>query len=112
MSSLPKMSWESYTREQAEGINLTPPPLTPREPPEVTTSTETTCCCSTTTAETVIKDLEKKGEQFTKQILTSKTDSIETVQNLLLDHMASGSEEFKNKMGRTMTYAEMRAAWG
>lgn len=53
----------------------------------------------------VIQELEKKGEDFIK---TNKNGAVSD----LMSHMSKGFDEFKEKTGRSMTYAEMRAAWG
>lgn len=60
----------------------------------------------------VIADLEKRGEQVAKEVLTDKNMSIETAQEKLLNVMSNGAKEFEQRTGRKMTYLEMRAAWG
>lgn len=54
--------------------------------------------------EVVIKDLEKRGYD----IATNKQSNM----NDMMNHMREGMKEFKEKTGKPMTYAEMRAAWG
>jgi hypothetical protein len=58
--------------------------------------------------ETVILELEQKGyEEVTKVLLNDKDAG-----DKLMTFMTAGAEEFKERTGRNMTYAEMRAAWG
>jgi beta-phosphoglucomutase-like phosphatase (HAD superfamily) len=59
----------------------------------------------------VIRELEDKGVQ--KIIEASKSnESLDKVQESLLNFMKNGSEEFKERTGRQMSYSEMRSAWG
>ena len=59
----------------------------------------------------VIRELEDKGIQKAVEALKS-TESVDKVQESLLNFMKNGSEEFKERTGRQMSYSEMRAAWG
>lgn len=60
----------------------------------------------------VIADLEQRGEQVAKEVITDKNMRIETAQEKLLNVMSNGAKEFEQRIGRKMTYAEMREAWG
>ena len=91
-------SWESYTREQAEGCpRITEPNFTsidslekmPEKPDDV------------------IRDLEERQIPVIKESLQSTNPA-----GKLMDFMTSGADEFKKRTGRDMTYAEMRSAWG
>jgi len=59
----------------------------------------------------VIRELEDKGIQKAVEALKS-TESVDKVQESLLNFMKNGSQEFKERTGRQMSYSEMRAAWG
>ena len=59
----------------------------------------------------VIRELEDKGVQKAVESLKS-SESLDKVQESLLNFMKNGSEEFKERTGRQMSYSEMRAAWG
>ena len=89
------MSWESYTREQALGC--TEPSLTSiaslEKMPE--------------SSDDVIRDLEARQLPVIKEALQSTNPS-----DILTNFMKNGTDEFKERTGRNMTYAEMRAAWG
>jgi cytoplasmic iron level regulating protein YaaA (DUF328/UPF0246 family) len=54
-------------------------------------------------SEKIIKKLEEEGVQKLKEVHDIKE---------LLQIMEDGTKEFKEKTGRNMTYAEMRAAYG
>jgi tRNA uridine 5-carbamoylmethylation protein Kti12 len=58
----------------------------------------------------LIKKLEKEGEEAVKSILNDKSKKVTA--DSFLDIMKKGSEEFKQKTGRPMTYSEMREAYG
>ena len=60
----------------------------------------------------VIADLEQRGEQVAKEVITDKNMRIETAQEKLLNVMSNGAKEFEQRTGRKMTYAEMRETWG
>jgi len=92
-------SWESYTREQAEGR----PEIVEQKPPLKVASVER--------VNDVIRDLEQRQYPVVKETLQS-TAPINDTADKLMGFMTSGAEEFKERTGRTMTYAEMRAAWG
>ena len=54
----------------------------------------------------VMKDIEKKTEEYVKTNMKSLTpDSLVSI-------MSKGSDEFKEKTGRNMTYSEMREMFG
>ena len=55
----------------------------------------------------VIRDLEERQLPVIKEALQS-SDPADT----LMSFMKNGADEFKERTGRNMTYAEMRAAWG
>jgi hypothetical protein len=58
--------------------------------------------------EQIIKTIEKQGEEQMKQLVTNKNVNIDSLQEL----MKKGADEFVNKTGRNMTYAEIRDAYG
>jgi len=63
--------------------------------------------------EQVILDLEQKGyyieiPKAIKKVNQGKSD----IGNALLDIIKNGSDEFKQRTGRPMSYTEMRAAYG
>ena len=83
------------------------------EPSVINTQSEpSTLCCGEESSKSVIDDLEKRGEQVVKEVITDKTLSIETAQKKLLDVISNGAKEFEQRTGRKMSYSEMRAAWG
>ena len=53
----------------------------------------------------LLKKLEKEGEEQVKKV-SGKTPEI------FIEIMQKGADEFKEKTGRNMTYAEIRAAYG
>lgn len=61
-----------------------------------------------TTTKATLEKLEKDALVKVQQLHQSNTTSIETLTKIMDD----GQKEFQAKMGRTMTYAEMRAAYG
>jgi hypothetical protein len=95
-------SWESYTREQAEGRP---------EVMEKSSEQKFTSIASLEqlpeSSEDVIRDLEERQIPVIKDALQSANPA-----DTLLSFMKGGTEEFKQRTGRTMTYAEMRATWG
>ena len=64
--------------------------------------------------EDVMRDLEEKvnpksvGEGLTKLATVIKTNE----PSILLNPMQAGAKEFEERVGRPMTYGEMRAMWG
>jgi hypothetical protein len=58
----------------------------------------------------VMKTLEVKGEQQVKNLVS--TGNIEEDKNKLINIIKEGGKEFEQKMGRPMTYAEMRDMYG
>ena len=60
------------------------------------------------------KELEKKVNPKSIQDGISKlsTSVLNNDDSILFDPMKKGSEEFKLKTGRNMTYSEMREMWG
>ena len=64
--------------------------------------------------EDVMRDLEEKvnpksvGEGLTTLATAIKTNN----SSLLLNPMQAASKEFEERVGRPMTYGEMRAMWG
>ena len=92
------MSWESYTREQSMGR------------PEITETSLTSIASLEKLPEKpddVIRDLEERQIPVIKEASQSSNHS-----DTLMNFMKNGADEFKERTGRTMTYAEMRAAWG
>ena len=61
-----------------------------------------------TTTKSTLEKLEKDALVKVQQLHQSNTTSVETLTKIMDD----GQKEFQAKMGRTMTYAEMRAAYG
>lgn len=57
-------------------------------------------------------DAEKKVLQLNTKISSSNDCGKEDISNLLLNIIQTGSNEFKEKTGRNMTYAEMREMFG
>jgi hypothetical protein len=64
--------------------------------------------------ETVIKDLEKKvNPKSSEEGLKQLGDAIRNNDmSSLLAPMQDGAKEFEERVGRPMTYGEMRAMWG
>ena len=62
-------------------------------------------------AETVILELESRQIGQIKEVSKSSV-SMEDFGSKLQNIILEGSKEFKEKTGRNMSYAEMRAAWG
>ena len=71
----------------------------------------------------VMKDLEHKVNSNAIKITNiasntilanpdKKTEIAIVLTNKLVSSMASGTEEFQKKVGRPMTYSEMRSMWG
>lgn len=58
--------------------------------------------------ETLKKNLETRGEQQVLEMRKNKTISQEGLVNI----MKEGEKEFVEKMGRNMTYSEMREMYG
>ena len=67
-------------------------------------------------ATAVIADLENRGyEQASKTypiILSGDKEKVKDAGEKLIEFMTAGADEFEKKVGRPMTYSEMRAAWG
>jgi hypothetical protein len=67
-------------------------------------------------SEDVIRELEEQGITKVKQIFSpSNVNDIENpgkIEHTLIDIISSGADDFKQRTGRPMTYAEMRAAYG
>ena len=63
------------------------------------------------TVDKVMKDLEQRGYKETTAILSQNIKPIDT-EKLLTKSMNQMSEEFTQRVGRPMTYSEMRAMWG
>jgi len=57
--------------------------------------------------ENLIKKLEKEGEEQVRNVNVAQATP-----QTFIDIMQKGADEFKEKTGRNMTYAEMRAAYG
>jgi ribosomal protein L13E len=60
----------------------------------------------------LIKKLEKEGMEKTALLNSKEIDDPNRMIQELTRIMTSGDKEFKEKTGRNMTYAEMRAAYG
>jgi len=58
--------------------------------------------------EVLIAKLEKEGEDKLNKLKETRKLTIESLTNL----MQTGEQEFIQKMGRPMTYSEMRAIYG
>jgi hypothetical protein len=99
-------SWESYIGEQQLGR-----PETMEKKPEQKILSISSLEQLPESSEDVIRDLEERQLPVVKEALQS-TDSINNTADKLMRFMASGADEFKQRTGRNMTYAEMRAAWG
>jgi ERCC4-type nuclease len=96
---------ESYTREQAVTVNIKD------EKYSITSNTSKDTIEIIEDIDKVIRELEDKGIQKAVEALKS-TESVDKLQESLLNFMKNGSEEFKERTGRQMSYSEMRAAWG
>lgn len=57
------------------------------------------------------RKLEREGEQKVKQLYTSHIPKGDMAK-MAIDIIAQGDKEFKEKTGRSMTYAEMRNMYG
>jgi len=64
--------------------------------------------------EEVMKDLEQKvNPKSLQEGIALMAIALENKNStILLDPMKKGAEEFKERVGRNMTYSEMRAMWG
>ena len=64
--------------------------------------------------ETVMKDLEKKVNPKSLQEGISQLNNAVKMNDpsILLGAMKEGAKEFEDKVGRRMTYSEMRSMWG
>ena len=64
--------------------------------------------------ETVMKDLEKKVNPKSLQEGISQLNNAVKMNDssILLAPMLEGAKEFEAKVGRHMTYSEMRSMWG
>jgi UDP-N-acetylglucosamine diphosphorylase/glucosamine-1-phosphate N-acetyltransferase len=60
----------------------------------------------------LIKKLEKEGMEKTAELNNKEIDDPNKMINELTKIMTDGDKEFKEKTGRHMTYAEMRATYG
>jgi hypothetical protein len=60
----------------------------------------------------LIKKLEKEGMEKTALLNSKEIDDPDKMIDELTKIMTSGANEFKEKTGRHMTYAEMRATYG
>ena len=69
---------------------------------------------STERLEDVMKDLEQKvNPKSGEEGLIQLNKAIETNDaSILLAPMQAGAKEFERRVGRPMTYSEMRAMWG
>ena len=67
-----------------------------------------------TDIETVMKDLEQKvNPKSLQEGISRLNESVKTNDlSILLEPMIAGSKEFESKIGRRMTYSEMRSMWG
>lgn len=66
---------------------------------------------------TVILELEQRGyvevvKAAPNVSITNDAEKMKDVTNHLIGFMTAGANEFEERTGRKMTYAEMRAAWG
>jgi len=96
------LSWESYTKEQAMGR---PETIYPKSEKALSSIT------SLENSDDVVRDLEQRQNIVIKEVLQSNAPLTQSA-NTLVDFMKNGSEEFKERTGRNMTYSEIRAAWG
>jgi hypothetical protein len=58
--------------------------------------------------EELFKNLELTGEQKVEDLMKSKNVSEEALMQIINE----GNDEFKNTLGRNMTYSEMRSLYG
>jgi O-phosphoseryl-tRNA(Cys) synthetase len=58
--------------------------------------------------EELFKKLELEGEQKVEDLMNAKNISEETLMQIINE----GNDEFKNALGRNMTYSEMRSLYG
>ena len=58
--------------------------------------------------EELFKNLELTGEQKVEDLMKSKNVSEEALMQIINE----GKDEFKNTLGRNMTYSEMRSLYG
>jgi hypothetical protein len=63
-----------------------------------------------TDAQMLLKKLEKEAEEKLRVARTTPTPA--PVEQAILNILQDGTNEFKQKMGRNMTYSEMRQAYG
>ena len=61
--------------------------------------------------ESVMKELEEKGEKAVLEIVKSKL-SVSDAQDCLLTIMKNGIDECEKRTGTKMTYSEMRMMYG
>jgi hypothetical protein len=80
-------------------------PLVVTEPPQIIPPMERE------SADAVILDLEQKGYNELPNAF-KKSNNGEDLENALMSIITNGADEFKERTGRPMSYAEMRAAWG
>lgn len=68
----------------------------------------------TESIEHVMKDLEQKvNPKSSQEGLAQLNKSIETNDaSILLEPIMAGAKEFEQRVGRPMTYSEMRSMWG
>ena len=59
-------------------------------------------------ADELCKKLELKGEQKVEELMNTKNVSEESLMQIINE----GNDEFKNALGRNMTYSEMRSIYG
>lgn len=57
-------------------------------------------------------DLSLKSGEITNPIFEKRVEKQQHHQDVLLSLLSEGSKEFKEKMGRNMSYSEMREMWG
>lgn len=64
--------------------------------------------------EDIMKDLEEKiNPKSTIEGISKLAKAVETNDpSLLLNPIKKGAKEFEDRVGRPMTYSEMRAMWG
>jgi len=60
---------------------------------------------------TIIKNIENDAENKVKELFTSQNNN-SNIETQLCNIMQAGSNEFKEKTGRNMTYSEMRQMFG
>ena len=61
--------------------------------------------------DTIKKDLSNKVNNEAKQIVKNEIN-INIAMDALNEHINNGGKEFEQKIGRPMTYSEMREMWG